>query len=369
MSDRGKIKRETSLVGVDSIECVDELVASAILLGASDVHLDISEYGASVFLRAGTRVSHWTSVSHDVVRSLVGRIKVLARLRLDVTDRSQDGAFSFRRERRGVESSAAADMRAYVRVSTAPTVFGENAVCRIFSNSLDLFDLERIGLPPHDLAALTDALHRDSGLVLVSGPTGSGKTTTLYACLRHLMGQSKVIVTLEDPVEVVIPGIRQIIVQHEHGFGFSNALRSVLRQDPDVIMVGEIRDRETAELAIQAALTGHLVLATIHAVSALGIIDRLNAMGIKSESYAQVVSLLVSQRKIGLREPHLSRVVFEIVDFNQKFKSTLAFASGAGSGSLAQTIRDEGIMLLRDRVESLFHEGLISRDEMNKYVR
>lgn len=350
-------KAGVNLVGTNSIEYTDELCISAIMLRASDVHLDISEYVATVTLRIGTNLSCRTSISHEVARSIVGRIKVLARLRLDINDKSQDGSFAFR----------AKDTKAYIRVSTAPTVFGENVVCRIFSNSIDLFDLKHIGLIDEDLALLESALHKDSGLILVSGPTGSGKTTTLYACLRHLMDQSRVIVTLEDPVEVVIPNIRQIIVQHEQGFGFSNALRSVLRQDPDVIMVGEIRDRETAGLAIQAALTGHLVLATIHAVSALGIIDRLNSMGIKSDSCAQVINLLISQRKISLKSS--TKVIFEIVNFSQKFKSKLAFADGAGSGSLAQTIREEGVMLLKDRMESLFHEGLISRDEMNKYIR
>jgi type IV pilus assembly protein PilB len=359
MNNRSQNIGKTSLIGTDSIEYTDELCASAILLRASDIHLDISEFGAVVTLRIGTNLSHQTSISHEIARSIVGRIKVLAKLRLDINDKSQDGSFTFR----------GADTKAYIRVSTAPTVFGENVVCRIFSNSIDLFDLRHIGLQEEELSILKDALHKDSGLILVSGPTGSGKTTTLYACLRHLVSTSKVIVTLEDPVEVIIPSIRQIIVHQEHGFGFSNALRSVLRQDPDIIMVGEIRDRETAELAIQAALTGHLVLATIHAVSALGIIDRLNSMGVKSDACAQVINLLISQRKITLKDAGNAKVVFEIVDFNQKFKSNLIFTTGAGSGSLAQTMREEGVMLLKDRVEGLFHEGLISRDEMNKYMR
>lgn len=357
--------RKTSLIGNGSIEYTDELCVSAILLKASDIHLDISEYAASITLRVGTNLSYKTSIFHEVARSIVGRIKVMARLRLDINDKSQDGSFTFR------HVFSASEIKAYIRVSTAPTVFGENVVCRIFSNSIDLFDLRHIGMGESDLRVLTAALHKDSGLILVSGPTGSGKTTTLYACLRHLMATSRMIVTLEDPVEVVIPSIRQIVVQNEQGFGFSNALRSVLRQDPDIIMVGEIRDRETAELAIQAALTGHLVLATIHAVSALGIIDRLNSMGIKSDVCAQVIHLLISQRKISLRDRDgdSAKVIFEMVEFNQKFKSTLMFGGGSGSNSLAQTIREEGIMLLKDRVESMFHEGLISKEEMNKYIR
>jgi type IV pilus assembly protein PilB len=387
-----KAAPNTSLIGTNSIEQSDELFISAIALRASDIHLDMAEYRASVTLRIGTFLSYRTSISHEVARSLVGRIKVLARLRLDVNDKSQDGSFTFRSNPQHQQSSA----KAYIRVSTAPTVFGENVVCRIFSNDIELFDLAHIGLADDERQMLLSSLSKDSGLILVSGPTGSGKTTTLYACLRHLAKQSKVIVTLEDPVEVIIPGIRQIIVQQEHGFGFSHALRSVLRQDPDIIMVGEIRDRETAELAIQSALTGHLVLATIHAVSALGIIDRLNSMGVRSDSCAQVINLLISQRKVVMNavntpnptdatttmsaiataattisaaDRHQPKVVFEMVQFSQKFKSALMFSEGAGSGSLAQTIREEGILLLKDRVENLFHEGLISKDEMNKYIR
>ncbi len=364
MNDRLlKPAMQTSLIGNDSIETTDELCRIAILLKASDIHLDIAEYAAWVTLRIGTNITNRTSISHEIARSIVGRIKVLARLRLDINDKSQDGAFTFRHK----DAESHIETKAYIRVSTAPTVFGENIVCRIFSNNVDLFDLAHIGLPTEEYEMLISALHKDSGLILVSGPTGSGKTTTLYACLRHLSRQSKVIVTLEDPVEVVIPNIRQIVVQQEQGFGFAHALRSVLRQDPDVIMVGEIRDRETAELAIQAALTGHLVLATIHAVSALGIIDRLNSIGIKSDACAQVINLLVSQRKIHTHSS--AKIIFEIVQFNQKFKSALMFSDGAGSNSLAQTIREEGIMLLKDRVENMFHEGLISKDEMNKYIR
>lgn len=375
-----------SLIGGGSIGQTDELCVTAILMKASDIHLDISEYAACLTLRVGTNLSCRTSISHEAARSIVGRIKVLARLRLDINDKSQDGSFTFRRGfslsgnsmASGQIAGNAAETKAYIRVSTAPTVFGENIVCRIFSDTIDLFDIGHIGLNDSDRMTLVSALQKDSGLILVSGPTGSGKTTTLYACLRHLMGKSRMIVTLEDPVEVVIPSIRQIVVQNEQGFGFSQALRSVLRQDPDIIMVGEIRDRETAELAIQAALTGHLVLATIHAVSALGIIDRLNSMGVRSDVCAQVINLLISQRKIMVRGSSVSassadidstRVIFEMVEFNQKFKSTLMFSGGAGSNSLAQTIREEGIMLLKDRVEAMFYEGLISRDEMNKYMR
>ncbi len=357
-------RAKTTLIGNDSIEQSDELFSIAIRLKASDIHLDMSENGATATLRVGTILAYMTSISHEAARSIVGRIKVLARLRLDINDKSQDGSFTFMRT-----DSKTGVTKAYVRVSTAPTVFGENVVCRVFSSGIDMLDIRHIGLGESEYETLLAALHKDSGLILVSGPTGSGKTTTLYACLRHLLGTSKMIVTLEDPVEIVIPGLRQIIVQQEQGFGFSNALRSVLRQDPDIIMVGEIRDKETAELAIQAALTGHLVLATIHAVSALGIIDRLNSMGIKSDSCAQVINLLISQRKMRLVDQPEPRVVFEIVEFNQKFKSNLMFSTGAGSGSLAQTIREEGILLLKDRVEGLFHEGLISKDEMNKYTR
>lgn len=349
--------RNTNLIGEVTQEKLDILFEIAIDFRASDLHIDIYEGGSEVYLRISGNTAYHTFVQNTESQSLVGRIKVLANMRLDITDRSQDGSFVFKY----------LAYTTHVRAATAPTVFGENAVCRLFvtSTTRTVFDLEKLGIDITDLTLLKKVLLYESGLVLVSGPTGSGKTTTLYSCLSEIGRENRVIVTLEDPVEVIMPGIRQIKVQTEYGFGFNAALRGVLRQDPDVIMIGEIRDSDTASLAVQAALTGHLVLATIHAPSALEILDRLHALGVGSSSCASVIALLVSQRKV--RTLSGSKVVFEMIEFTKQLKSTLLMSKE--SYSIAETIHTNGVLLLKDRIQSLYDDGYISREEMNKYMR
>lgn len=360
------IQRIVSIPGVNVFTQLDHTLSCAAYLDASDVHLDIKENFAVVRLRIKGLLQCDTYITKSQSQSLIGRIKVLSGMRLDVSDKSQDGSFMSLVQSLGPPTEKSLYQNIHVRAASAPTIFGENIVCRIFaSEGHDGFDLHKIGFTPDDLKTVERVLDRDSGLVLVSGPTGSGKTTTLYSCLNHISARSKIIVTLEDPVEVILPHIRQIKVQDEYGFTFADALRGVLRQDPDVIMVGEIRDEETARLAVQAALTGHLVLATIHAPGALEIIDRLHSLGVKSDMCAAVITLLISQRHVTLNTGR--RVIFEMIEFNQQFKSILLTAPG--SSSLSQVIRKEGILLLKDRVEHLHYEGLISRDEMNKYIR
>lgn len=356
----------TTIPGTNVFIQLDYLLSCASLFKASDIHIDIKESFAIVKLRVKGSLELITKIQKSQAQSIIGRIKVLSSMRLDVSDRSQDGSFMSLIISPHQIGTTSIYQNIHVRAATAPTVFGENMVCRIFAaGAHDGFDLEKIGLETEDFATLSRVLNRDSGLVLVSGPTGSGKTTTLYSCLNYISKKSKVIVTLEDPVEVILPNIRQIKVQDEYDFTFADALRGVLRQDPDVIMVGEIRDEETAKLAVQAALTGHLVLATIHAPAALEIIDRLHSLGVKSDMCAAVITLLISQRHVTLYGGR--KVVFEMIEFNQKFKSILLKAPG--SSSLSNIIRQEGILLLKDRIEHLHYEGLISKDEMNKYAR
>lgn len=360
----------TTIPGVNVFIQLDYLLSIATYLKASDIHIDIKEKNSLIQLRVKGQLLYSTIIQKNQAQSIIGRIKVLAGMRLDVSERSQDGSFMSLIQsvnlHKDQNSTTSLYQNIHIRAATAPTVFGENTVCRIFAASgHDGFDISKIGLEQNDYETLTRVLNRDSGLVLVSGPTGSGKTTTLYSCLNYLSARSKIIVTLEDPVEVILPHIRQIKVQDEYGFSFADALRGVLRQDPDVIMVGEIRDEDTAKLAVQAALTGHLVLATIHAPAALEIIDRLHSLGVKSDMCASVITLLISQRHVSMSMGR--KVVFEMIEFNQKFKSILLKAPG--SSSLAHIIRQEGILLLKDRIEHLHYEGLISKDEMNKYAR
>jgi type II secretory ATPase GspE/PulE/Tfp pilus assembly ATPase PilB-like protein len=332
------------------------LMECAVIFHASDIHIDYRDGYGEIYFRVKGYPFLYTRVSIPYINDIIGRIKVISAVRLDINDRSQDGSFIHQ----------ACHSQINVRVATAPAVFGESVVCRLFiaEGSAMKFDLNRIGMSEDDIRTLKRALHHETGLILVSGPTGAGKTTTLYSCLTHLMDGTRVIVTLEDPVEIIIPGIRQIRVQSEYGYGFSSALRGVMRQDPDVIMVGEIRDTETATLAVQAALTGHLVLATIHAPSALEIIDRLHALGVNSSSCASVITLLMSQRRLKNTE---QTIVFELIEFSQQLRSTLL--TSHGSHSLREIVRESGALLLRDRIGALHAEGYITKEEMNAYVR
>lgn len=350
------IHKKISLGNNTVSEIVNWLMECAVIYNASDIHIDCRDGYGDIYFRVNGYPMFYTAIPFIQIVDIVGRLKVLSSVRLDINDRSQDGSFIHR----------ALQSRINVRVATAPAVFGESIVCRLFiaeGNEMK-FDLDSIGMSNADLQILKRALCYETGLILVSGPTGSGKTTTLYSCVKYLMDDTRVIVTLEDPVEIVIPGIRQIRVQNEYGFGFSSALRGVMRQDPDVIMIGEIRDTETAMLAVQAALTGHLVLATIHAPSALEIIDRLYALGVNSSSCASVITLLMSQRKLKTKE---HSIVFELIEFSQHLRSVLLTSNG--SNSLSEIIRSSGVLLLRDRIESLYSSGYITKEEMNKYVR
>jgi type IV pilus assembly protein PilB len=221
-----------------------------------------------------------------VYSGIVARIKILAKLRLDEKRKPQDGGFSAKVSGRKID----------FRVSTLPTYYGEKVVMRILDSDRGVLPLDKLGLSEVNNKMIRDALKRPYGLILITGPTGSGKTTTLYSMMNELDREKTNVVSLEDPVEYHIPEISQSQVMPEIGYTFATGLRSVLRQDPNVIMVGEIRDKETAELAIQAALTGHLVLSTLHTNNALGVVPRLVDMGVDPYLIAPTLILSIAQR-------------------------------------------------------------------------
>ncbi len=223
---------------------------------------------------------------HDAV---VARIKVLCNMKLDEKRKPQDGRFSARIDGRKID----------FRVSTFPTYFGEKVVMRILDQQKGVQPIDKLGMSARDLDMIQRALKRPYGLILISGPTGSGKTTTLYSMINAIDRETQNVLSLEDPVEYNIEGMSQSQVRPEIGYTFASGLRTTLRQDPDVIMVGEIRDKETAQLAIQAALTGHLVLSTIHTNSSIGIIPRLIDMGIDPFLIAPTLVLGMAQRLVG----------------------------------------------------------------------
>ena len=266
---------------------INQILLDAVRKGASDIHFEPYEAMYRVRLRCdGILVEVQQPPSH-LSRRLSARLKILAKL--DIAERRlpQDGRIKLK-----LNQSTAIDMR----VSTLPTLFGEKIVLRLLDSSSSNLDIDKLGYSETQKQLYLNALRKPQGMILMTGPTGSGKTVSLYTGLNLLNRPEVNISTAEDPVEINLPGINQVQVQPKIGFGFAQALRSFLRQDPDIVMVGEIRDLETAEIAIKAAQTGHLVLSTLHTNSAAETIVRLSNMGIASFNLASSLSLIIAQR-------------------------------------------------------------------------
>jgi len=253
---------------------------------ASDIHIENVGDKIKVRFRVDGVLHTSLVLPISVYNGVVARIKILAKLRLDEKRKPQDGGFSAKINGRKID----------FRVSTMPSYYGEKVVMRILDSDKGVQALENLAISPDNMLLIREALNKPYGLILITGPTGSGKTTTLYSMLNELDHEEKNIVSLEDPVEYHIDGINQSQVMPEIGYTFASGLRSILRQDPDIIYVGEIRDKETAELAIQAALTGHLVFSTLHTNSSVGAIPRLIDMGIDPYLIAPTLALCIAQR-------------------------------------------------------------------------
>ena len=253
---------------------------------ASDIHIEPNEVKVVVRFRVDGVLTTSLELPKNVHMAVVARIKILSSMRLDERRKPQDGRFSATFDGRKID----------FRVSILPTNHGEKVVMRILDNEKGVRTLEEAGISPHLLKIVRRAIQEPYGIILISGPTGSGKSTTLYAMLSEVDRFTKNVMSLEDPVEYNIEGVSQSQMRPEIGYTFANGLRTALRQDPDIIMVGEIRDKETAQLAIQAALTGHLVLSTIHTNNAIGVIPRLIDMGIDPYLIAPTLKLAIAQR-------------------------------------------------------------------------
>lgn len=257
--------------------------------GASDIHIEPMREKVRVRYRVDGQLNTSIELPKNIIEALVARIKILCDMKLDEKRKPQDGRFSARTDGRKID----------FRVSTFPTYYGEKVVMRILDQDKGVQKLDKLDFMPEQLEMLRRALARPYGMILISGPTGSGKTTTLYSMLMELDRETQNVLSLEDPVEYNMEGISQSQVHAEIGYTFAAGLRTTLRQDPDIIMVGEIRDKETAQLAIQAALTGHLVLSTIHTNTAVGIVPRLIDMGIDPYLIAPTLILGMAQRLVG----------------------------------------------------------------------
>lgn len=256
--------------------------------GASDIHIEPTPEKTRVRFRMDGELHTSLELPGKVHPAVVARIKILSQMRLDEKRKPQDGRFSASVEKRRID----------FRVSTFPTSGGEKVVMRILDRSKGSVSLEGLGLTPENLATIRDIIRQPYGIILMSGPTGSGKSTTLFGMLSELDRETQNVVSVEDPVEYEISNVAQSQVHPEIGYTFASGLRSILRQDPDVIMVGEIRDKETAQLAIQAALTGHLVFSTIHTNTAAGAIPRLIDMGVDPYLIAPTLLAVIGQRLV-----------------------------------------------------------------------
>lgn len=280
------------------VKVINSLIAQAVKENASDIHIDPQEDGIKIRFRIDGLLQNVTSPSREVQSLLVTRIKVMAGL--DITNKRlpQDGKIFF-------------DFTGYkidLRVSIVPTIFGEKVVLRLLYKERIIFPLDKLGFKENFFADFIKLINKNTGMILVTGPTGCGKTTTLYSILHHLESTEKNILTVEDPVEYQLKDINQIQIEEKTKMTFARGLRSILRQDPDIIMVGEIRDQETAEIAIRAALTGHLVFSSLHTNSAISTISRLLDMGIAPYLLSSALEGVLSQRLLRLNCPRCTEI-------------------------------------------------------------
>jgi type IV pilus assembly protein PilB len=271
------------------IKIVNGILIKAIKLGASDIHFEPYERNLRVRYRIDGVLRRDMSLPIQIKNAMTSRLKIMAKLDIAEKRLPQDGRIKLRMGKGGEMD---------FRVSSIPTLFGEKVVLRLLDKSALQLDMTKLGFEESSLADLKAAIHRPVGMILVTGPTGSGKTTTLYSALSELNKETENIITAEDPIEYNFMGINQVQMHEEIGLTFASSLRSFLRQDPDIIMVGEIRDFETAQIAVQAALTGHLVLSTVHTNDAPGTINRLIDMGIEPFLISSAVILILAQRLI-----------------------------------------------------------------------
>ncbi len=302
LEELGKLDLKSEVIDADLVEdeeapvvrLVHGILTGAHDAGSSDIHLEPHQPEMRVRYRVDGQLQQIMTIPPHIESAVVARIKVMAEMNTTETRRAQDGHITV----------ATNDRRINFRVSSIPTVGGEKLVLRLLDEGSKTFSLEQIGILPHDMQRLQEIIDRPHGMFIVTGPTGSGKTTTLYAVLSLLNAIHRNIVTVEDPVEYRLPGINQIQNNSEFGLGFATALKYIMRQDPDVIMVGEIRDQETATVAVQAALTGHLLISTLHTNDAPSAVTRLNDLGVDHFKLAGAMVGSIAQRLLRKLCPH-----------------------------------------------------------------
>ena len=376
------------------IKLVNLMFSKAVKNRASDIHIEPYQQELAVRFRIDGLLYPMFAPPRRLHPAIISRIKVMAGLNIAEKRVPQDGRIEIR----------VGDKNVDIRVSTLPTVYGERAVLRLLDKSSRLFELHELGIPENQLARIRSLITLSHGIILVTGPTGSGKTTTLYAALSEINTPEKNVITIEDPVEYQIPGIGQVPVNRKVGLTFANGLRTIVRQDPDVILVGEIRDLETAEIAIQAALTGHLVFSTLHTNDAASAVTRLIDMGIEPFLITSSVLAIVAQRlvrticpyckqpmdvnaevmkELSVNEADLDRAVlcegvgcekcldtgylgrlgvFEIMKISEKVKQVILSTSDANA--LKQVAVEEGMRTLRQEGADKVLRGISTPEEI-----
>jgi len=349
------------------IRLINALLSEAIKVNASDVHVEPFENHLRVRFRVDGMLREILQPPGNIAPLVISRIKVMAKLDIAEKRLPQDGRISLRVAGRGVD----------VRVSTLPSGHGERVVMRLLDKQAGRLDLEQLGMSQEIHDSFDKLLHKPHGIILVTGPTGSGKTTTLYAGLSILNIKSRNILTVEDPIEYYIDGIGQTQVNTKVDMTFARGLRSILRQDPDVVMIGEIRDIETASIAVQASLTGHLVLSTLHTNSAIGAISRLRDMGVEPFLLASSLIAVMAQRLVRdlcphCKKPHeISAKEREWLGMDEHDRSEIYSAAGCSECNHIGYIGRSGLyefVSIDHKLQNMIHEGE-SEQVMEEYAR
>ncbi len=346
------------------VKLINALLTQAVRQQASDIHLEIFERRSLVRFRVDGALHDVVEPKRNLHAALVSRVKVMAELDIAEKRLPQDGRIMLKIAGRSVD----------VRVSTLPTGHGERVVMRLLDKQAGRLSLDGLGMSAETLGQLDKLIDQPHGIILVTGPTGSGKTTTLYAALSRLDAATRNMMTVEDPIEYDLDGVGQTQVNAKIGMSFARALRAILRQDPDVIMIGEIRDLETAEIAVQASLTGHLVLATLHTNSAAGAVTRLVDMGIEPYLLASTLSGVLAQRLVrkldGSGDPEAFRGrtgIYELLTVNDAIRGLIH--DGKAEADIAAAAMAGGMKSLREDGMRWVEQKVTSREEVLRVTR
>lgn len=377
-----------------TVKLLNVLFETAAVYKASDIHIKPNEKFVRIRMRVDGELREIASPPINSLSAIISRLKVLSDLNIAEKRIPQDGAFTYKTDKYFLE----------FRVSILPSLYGESCVMRVIDKNQKEYDFSALGLTENDEKLFKSMINRKDGLILVTGPTGSGKTTTLYTALRHLNKPNVNIITVEDPVESPIEGINQVQVNPSVGLDFSAALRSILRHDPDIILVGEIRDTETAQIAVRSSITGHLVLSTLHTNDAISAIMRLNDMGVDRYLIASSVAGCVAQRLLkrvcpscaekyvlngeeaeilGLPEGTVTQIgrgcmtcgntgysgriaIYELVKMTREIKEKIV--SGASIDEISDLAKEQGMVTLKDSAREAVLNGITSYKEAIKII-